>query len=81
MSAQLIDVKITLRELREKKHLTQEQLAKISGVSTSYISALELQKRIPTILTLIQLAKALDVKISELVSIEENGCQCKFKYF
>ena len=77
----MIDVKTNLKELRQERHLTQEQLAEMAGISASYISSLELQKRMPTILILAKLAKVLDVKINELVIIEENGSECTRKYF
>jgi transcriptional regulator with XRE-family HTH domain len=42
-----------VRRLREKKGLTQEQFAEISGFSQQYLSSLERGRRNPTIITLI----------------------------
>jgi transcriptional regulator with XRE-family HTH domain len=52
--------------LRQKKGLTQEQVAAQSGFSEQYISGLERGKRNPTIITLYELAVAIDVGHIEL---------------
>lgn len=41
-----------VQRFRQKNHLTQEQLAKISGFSQQYISGLEKGRRNPTIVTM-----------------------------
>lgn len=46
--------------------MTQEELSRKSGISESYISELENNLKILTILTLCQLAEALNVEVSEL---------------
>lgn len=56
-----------VRHLRQKKGLTQEQFADISGFSQQYISGLEQGRRNPTVVTLYELAKALGVSHVELV--------------
>lgn len=57
---------IKLKELREKKQLTQQDLAEKSGVSRITISAIEtgVQKNV-TVKTLLSLSKALNVKIMD----------------
>ena len=55
-----------IREIREKKGLSQEQLSKLSGVSASHIGYIENGEREPTVSVLCRLAKALDVSILEL---------------
>lgn len=47
--------------IRKEKGLTQEALAEKSGLSQQYISGLENGQRNPTIVTLFELASALDV--------------------
>lgn len=50
-----------VRRIRDKKGLTQEQFADLSGYSQQYISDLERGKRNPTIITVYELATALGV--------------------
>jgi transcriptional regulator with XRE-family HTH domain len=59
--------------LRQKKGLTQEQVAAQSGFSQQYISGLERGKRNPTIITLYELAVAIDVGHIELLANEEQN--------
>jgi transcriptional regulator with XRE-family HTH domain len=56
-----------VRQLTQKKGLTPEQFAAISGFSQQYISGLEQGRRNPTVVTLYELAKALGVSRQELV--------------
>jgi transcriptional regulator with XRE-family HTH domain len=56
-----------LKALREGRGLTQEQLAKKSGVSRTYLARLETGRQDPTLSTLEKLAKALGVKVGRLV--------------
>ena len=56
-----------VRRFREKRGLTQEELAEISGFSQQYISSLEQGCRNPTVITLYELALALGVSHVELV--------------
>lgn len=58
--------------LRRAKGLTQEQVEELSGFSQQYLSSLERGRRNPTIITLYELAQALEVSHVELVlPIEE----------
>jgi transcriptional regulator with XRE-family HTH domain len=53
--------------LRRQRGLTQEQLAERSGFSQQYISDLERGKRNPTVVTIYEIARALDVSHTEFV--------------
>ena len=58
-----------LRELRERKDMSQLQLAKRAGVTQSYISDLEAgTKKNPSVAILKKLAKALGVPPTELLA-------------
>ena len=46
--------------IRREKGLTQEQFAEVSGFSQQYISGLERGRRNPTVVTLYELATALE---------------------
>ena len=61
-----------VKRFREKKGLTQEQLADVSGFSQQYISSLEQGHRNPTVITLYELALALGVSHIELVKLPKS---------
>lgn len=52
---------------RQRKDITQEQLAVLSGFSQQYISGLEAGKRNPTIITVYELARALGTSHLDLL--------------
>jgi transcriptional regulator with XRE-family HTH domain len=56
-----------IQELRERRGLTQEQLALKAGISRGYLARLETARHDPTLSTLEKLAKALGVKVSKLI--------------
>jgi transcriptional regulator with XRE-family HTH domain len=56
-----------LKAIRERRGLTQEQLAEKSGVSRTYLARLETGRQDPTLSTLEKLAKALGVKVRRLL--------------
>lgn len=61
-----------LQKRRRKSGFSQEELAHLAGLSTSYVSLLETQKRQPTLSVLVVVAKALDLTFVELANdIEE----------
>ena len=70
----------TLQNL-EKKNLTQEELAKSINVSPKTISSYENNRNLPNIETLILLSQVLDVKIDDILGVnEENSKEIKNKY-
>nr|WP_164117430.1 helix-turn-helix transcriptional regulator [Sphingorhabdus sp. Alg239-R122] len=54
--------------IRKERGLTQEQLSELSGLSQQYLSDLERGKRNPTIVTIHEIALALDVTHVEIVA-------------
>ena len=65
-----------LRELRKQKKFSQEELAFESGLDRSFISLLETGRQQPSLITIFQLAKALGVSPSQLISsVEEKLLQ------
>ena len=58
----------TIKNLREKKGITQAQLAAILGVSSKAVSKWETAKGLPDITLIESLAKALSVSVMELFS-------------
>lgn len=61
-----------IRQLREEKGYSQETLGFKAGLHRNYISSLELAQKNPTYTTLLKLAKALSVEITDLLPKEQN---------
>ncbi len=61
-----------LARLRERRGLTQEALSDASGLSQHYLSELERGKRNPTVITLYELAVALDAEVAEFLKPTAN---------
>ncbi|MBN2754416.1 MAG: helix-turn-helix transcriptional regulator [Candidatus Goldbacteria bacterium] len=57
---------IKVRELREKKDISQERLAELAGLDRTYISGIERGKRNVAVVNIEKVAKALGVKIKDL---------------
>ena len=56
-----------IKALRERRGLTQEQLAEKAGVGRSHLARLETGKQDPTLSTLEKIASALKVKVGRLL--------------
>jgi transcriptional regulator with XRE-family HTH domain len=56
-----------IKALRERRGLTQEQLAEKAGVGRSHLARLETGKQDPTLSTLEKIATALNVKVGRLL--------------
>ena len=70
-----------IAKFRKEKNLTQEELAKKINVSPKTISSYENNRNLPNIETLILLSQVLDVKIDDILGVnEENSKEIKNKY-
>ncbi len=58
---------LNLKRIRTKKGISQGDIARDIRVSRGFVSTIENGKTNPTLSTIAKLAKALDVKIEELV--------------
>lgn len=56
-----------LKTLRADRGLSQEALAKKTGLARAYIARLEIGRHDPSLSTLVKIAKALKVTVGELV--------------
>lgn len=63
---------LAVRRLRVARGMTQGELADMSGVSRTYISALEHGRKNPTLDTQERVAGALEIRLSELVRQAEE---------
>lgn len=61
-----------VKKFRQAAGMTQEEFADASGFSQQYISSLESGRRNPTVITIYELAQALNVSHLELLAIA-NG--------
>ena len=61
-----------LRELRLNKGLSQEQLGFEADLRRTYVSILELGQQQASLTTLLKLAKALNIKASQLMALLEE---------
>ena len=61
-----------VRQYREKKGLTQEELAKIVGVSRQSIISVEKGQYICTTILALKIANALKAKVEDLFVLEKN---------
>ena len=76
----------TIKNLREKRNLTQAELAQLIGVSSKTVSKWETAKGLPDISLLQPLAQALGISVIELMNGEHiinkntsaNMLRCKF---
>lgn len=61
-----------LRTLRKKFGLSQEELAEIFDVDSSYIGRLERLERNPSLDTLEKIANGLGVKVHDLINFDKE---------
>lgn len=67
----LIKIGSRIRLLRDAKGLSQQDLAALCNFEKTNMSRLEAGRTNPTISTLYKISQALDVKLSDLLSIDE----------
>jgi transcriptional regulator with XRE-family HTH domain len=61
-----------LQEERKAKKISQEKLAKLTGLDRTFISLIENGKRSPTFSTILKICSALEILPSELFSKFED---------
>jgi len=64
----IVNLGIHIRQLREKKGLSQQGLADDCGITKSQISRIEVAAINTTVKTLVKIANALDVEPKELLN-------------
>ena len=64
-------MKNILRELRKERKLTQDDLAKVLGVSRQTINAIENDKYNPTLELALKLARFIDIPVEKLFILED----------
>jgi len=61
-----------IRELRKAQNISQEKLAEVSNLDRSFISLLECGHKQPSLITIIQLAKAFNLSASKILFLVEE---------
>jgi len=56
-----------LRKIRQERGITQDALAKRARISRVYLAQLERRRQDPSLSVVVRLAKALKVKVGDLV--------------
>lgn len=62
-------IEILVKKIRLEKNITLETLSKLSGISKGHLSKIERQEREPKLSTIIQIALALKVEVSDLYKV------------
>jgi len=57
-----------IKDIRNSRGITQEQLSERVGINTKYLSSIERGKENPTLKTLLNLTQSLDVNLDEIFS-------------
>lgn len=66
----LLKIEMLIRQIREEKGISLNELAKKANVSKAHLSCVERNEKKASIDTLVKIAKALDVEITELYKVE-----------
>ena len=62
-------IEILLKQIREEKNVSLKKLAEKSGVSKSHISDIEKNYKMPSLIVMVKIAKALDVSVTDLYKV------------
>jgi transcriptional regulator with XRE-family HTH domain len=62
-----------IREMRQKRGLSQQALAERVGIPQTHVSAMELGIQLPNLLTVLRLAVALECKVMQLVGVFDKS--------
>jgi len=68
----MIDNKL-IRDLRQKRNMTLQELAHRAGLSISYLSEIELGKKQPSLETIDKISQALNISREGLISTNGSG--------
>lgn len=66
------NMKNNIRVERAIKNITQDELAKLIGVSRQTINAMEANKYVPSTVLSLKIAKVFGKKVEDVFSLDEN---------
>ncbi len=58
----------SMKKYRKRKGISQEKLAEYANLHRTYIGALERAQKIPSLITIMKVSKALEVSIYDLIN-------------
>ena len=73
MNASVVHFSQVLRQLREERGWSQEQLAERADLNRSYLGEVERGHAIPSLITLAKLAGSLEIRLSSFIARCEHG--------
>ena len=65
-------MKNNVKKIRVNKGLTQEELAKLLGVSRQTVISIESSRYVPSTLLSLKISSFLDMKVEELFELEKS---------
>ncbi len=65
-------MKNNIKVERAIKNITQDELAKLAGVSRQTINAMELGKYVPSTVLAMKIAKVFDKKVDDIFKLEDT---------
>ena len=68
MSNPIEQFSLVLRQLREERGWSQEQMAERAGLNRSYLGEVERGRATPSLVTISKLAGALEIQLSSLIA-------------
>ena len=71
----LITIGKAIKQLRERKELSQEVLSGLANIDRGHLSKVELGKRNPSIIVIYKLADALGVRGSDILRAAEDQAE------
>jgi transcriptional regulator with XRE-family HTH domain len=69
----ILNLGIHIRQLREKKNMSQQDLADDSGITKSQIARIERAQINTTVKTLIKISNALEIEPKEILNFSNKG--------
>lgn len=66
----LLRIEMLIRQIREEKNMSLDELSKKSNVSKAHLSYIERNEKEPSISVLVKISKALSVEVKDLYKVE-----------
>ena len=65
----LLKIKFLVKKIREDKNMSLQKLAILSGISKTHLSDIERNLKMPSLLVMIKISRALKVPITDLYEV------------